>query len=281
MKHRIHSSRVLLTGASSGIGNALARLLAAKGADIVVTARREKLLDELIAGVHRDNPEYGNGSRKIVSIAGDICDSEVRKRCITVAQEQLGGVDILINNAGVGATALAMETPDEIFRRMMEVNYFSLIQMTQAAFPLLQESASNKERQNDGICPIVINIGSIVGLRGVPHYSAYGASKFAVTCFSDVLRAEFAAKKIDVLHVSPGTTQTEFFDSLLMSGSVPDFPIHPKVTAEYVAKKIIRAIERGKHRIIPYIPAVVLALIQRFSPRLTDTIMERYVQKHQ
>ena len=277
MRRQLRSSRILLTGASSGIGHALARRLAAEGADLLVTARREALLNQLLETIRRQHPAYADGSRRIISVVGDICDAETRRHCVTTAREQLGGIDLLINNAGVGATALLMETSEEILRRMMEVNYFALALMTQEAIPLLRESAADKERWKQGIRPMIVNLGSIVGLRGVPHYGAYGAAKFAVTGYGEALRAELVREKIDLLHVSPGTTQTEFFDALLVSSSAPDMPVHHHVTPEYVADRIVRAMRRGSHRIIPYAQAVILQCLQRLSPTLVDAIMARYV----
>jgi short-subunit dehydrogenase len=120
-------------------------------------------------------------------------------------------------------------------------------------------------------------LSSIVGLRGVPHYGVYGAAKFAVTGLTESMRAEFAQHKIDALLVCPGTTQTEFFDVLYQSTSAPVLPIHHPVTAEYVAVRIVRAMQRGTHKIVPYFPAVLLDKLNRFCPRFADWIMTRYV----
>ncbi|HBT77709.1 MAG TPA: short chain dehydrogenase [Planctomycetaceae bacterium] len=278
MRRTLSESRVLLTGASSGIGYALAEQLAAKGTDLLITARRGELLHRLVERIRGRHPEYAEGGgRKIVAETGDITDPEVRRRCVDTARERLGGIDLLVNNAGVGATALVEATSEEVLRRMMEVNYFSLVLLVQRALPHLKESARNDERQSRGIRPMIVNLGSIVGLRGVPHYGAYGAAKFAVTGIGESLRAELTRDRIDVLQVSPGTTQTEFFDSLLVASSAPEMPVHRAVSPEYVARRIVRAMERGSRRIIPYAQAVVLQTLQRLSPGLVDTILARYV----
>ncbi len=104
----------------------------------------------------------------------------------------------------------------------MEVNFFALVEMTRAALPLLKQ----------GRRPIIVNVSSILGHRGVPHNSEYAASKFAVHGFSESIRAEFAATGIDVLVVSPGTTETEFFDQVIESNGGPKWPEHTAVTAE-------------------------------------------------
>ncbi len=279
MKRLLTCSRVLLTGASSGIGAALAVELAKEGADMVLLARREEKLQAVVASIQKEFSDYApeNGVRKILTVVGDITDPEIRRKAVQTTVDQLGGIDMLINNAGVGATALIETTTEETLRRMMEVNYFALVELTQLALPHLKDSAKAKERQTLGVRPIVVNVSSIVGLRGVPHYGAYGAAKFAVTGISESMRAEFSKHGIDVLLVCPGTTQTEFFDVLLQSSSAPDMPVHHHVTAQYVAVRILKAMKKGRHKIIPYTQAVILDILNRFSPGFVDWLMKRYV----
>ena len=279
MKRLLTSARVVLTGASSGIGASLAVEFAKEGADMVLLARREDRLRAVVEKIQREFSDYApeNAARKILAVAGDVTNPDVRQRTIQMAVERLGGIDILINNAGVGATALVESTTDETLRRMMEVNYFALVELTQAALPLLKESAASAERRTLGVRPMVVNVSSIVGLRGVPHYGAYGAAKFAVTGISETMRSEFSKYGIDVLLVCPGTTETEFFDVLLQSSSAPDMPVHHHVTAQYVAVRIIKAIKKGKSKIIPYTQAVILDYLNRFIPGFVNWLMKRYV----
>ncbi len=279
MKRLLTSSRILLTGASSGIGASLAVELAKEGADMVILARREDRLRAVIQKIHQEFSDYGphQGARKILSIVGDVTDTEVRQKAIKLCQKELGGLDILINNAGAGATSLFETTTEKTVRGMMELNYFALYEMTRLALPLLDESAQSSERQILKIRPMIVNLSSIVGLRGTPHYGAYGAAKFAVTGLSEAMRAELDARKIDVLLVCPGTTKTEFFDVLHQSSSAPEMPVHLAVTPDYVASRIVRAMKRGRHRIIPYFQAQILDVMNRFFPRMTDWIMTKFV----
>jgi len=256
----------LLTGASSGIGAVLASMLAKEGADLVLLARRKDRLQNI---AERIGQQFS--SRKVVLVDGDITDAAVRHRAVQSAIEQLGGLDILINNAGVGATALIEETTPETLRRMFEVNFFALFELTQLALPHLKK----------GIEPMMVNLSSIVGLRGVPHYGVYGAAKFAVSGLTESLRAEVSQYGIDVLLVCPGTTQTEFFDVLHQSTSAPALPSHRPVTSEYVAVRIVRAMKQGRHKIIPYMPAVLLDTLNRLSPRFVDWVMARYTATRQ
>ncbi len=279
MKRILTASRVLLTGASSGIGHALALELAKEGADLVVTARRKDRLDHLVETIRREHHDYApeSGVRKIVALAGDITEAAVRENLVTTVKAELGGLDTLVNNAGAGATSLIETTTEKTIRDMMELNYFALLHLTQLALPLLKESAQSEKNLPQGNPPLIVNLSSIVGLRGVPHYGAYGAAKFAVAGISETMRAEFRQHGIDVLVVCPGTTATEFFDVLHQSSSAPDMPIHTAATPEYVARKIARAIKSGKHKIIPYFQAGVLDYLNRFAPRFTDWLMTKYV----
>ena len=148
----------------------------------------------------------------------------------------------------------------------MEVNFFALVEMTRLALPLLAK----------GNRPIVVNVSSILGHRGVPYNSAYAASKFAVRGFSESIRAEWAREGIDVLVVSPGTTETEFFDKVLEHKGGPGWPEHAPVAAAAVARQMVRAIRRGTHEIIPYRWGKVLCWMNRLSPRMVDTVMSWY-----
>ncbi|MGL4595142.1 MAG: SDR family NAD(P)-dependent oxidoreductase [Thermoguttaceae bacterium] len=279
MKHIITKSRVLLTGASSGIGAAIAFELAKENADMILLARRADRLDSVAQQIVEKFPQYDaeKGTRKIIAVVGDVTDPLVRMKVKEMAITKLGGIDILINNAGVGATSLIEMTTAETIRRLFEVNFFALLDLTQLIIPLLKESSCSAERQLLGVRPMIVNLSSIVGLRGVPHYGIYGAAKFAVSGLSESLRAELHRDEIDVLLVCPGTTQTEFFDVLCQASSAPKMPVHHAVTAEHVAKKIIVAIKKGKHKIIPYTQAVILDYLNRFAPRFTDWIMTKYV----
>jgi len=262
MRRSLDKKRILLTGASAGIGEVLASLLANEGADLVLLARRKERLQKISEKIKQQQR-----SGKVILIDGDITVPEVRHRAVQSAVKQLGGLDILINNAGVGATALIENTTQETLRRMFEVNFFALFELTQLALPHLKR----------GTQPMVVNLSSVVGLRGVPHYGAYGAAKFAVSGLSEVMRAEFAQNGIDVLLVCPGTTQTEFFDVLYQSTSAPSLPKHRPVTSEHVAVRIVRAMKRGTHKIIPYFPAAFLEKLNRFFPRFVDWVMTKYV----
>ena len=259
-RREISGSRAIVTGASSGIGKAIALGLCRQGASVVATARREERLAELV-GESKSLPG------KLVSVAGDISDPGLREHVVERAVSEYGGLDFLVNNAGVGTLGRFENGTSERLRQVMEVNFFALVEMTRIALPYLK-----KGRQ-----PIIVNVSSILGRRAVPHNSEYCASKFAVHGFSESIRTELAGEGIDVLVVSPGTTETEFFDQVLDRTSEPGWPEHRPVTAAHVAKQTISAMRAGRREIIPYFWGKLLCGMNRVSPSLVDRVMRRYV----
>jgi short-subunit dehydrogenase len=259
-RRRIAGLRGILTGASSGIGRALAQQLAAEGAQLVLVARRADRLREIIDGLPADR------RANLWSVVGDITDPQVRADAIQAALDAFGGLDFLVNNAGIGAQGRFVDADPDRARQIFDVNFFALVEMTRAAIPHLRA----------GRDPLLVNIGSILGHRGIPYSSEYCASKFAVRGFSEALRAELARLKIEVLLVSPGTTESEFFDKLIEAGEKPPWPEQPPVPASEVAQRIISAMERRRHEIIPNPRGRLMVWLNRLAPRLVDAWMARY-----
>jgi short-subunit dehydrogenase len=258
-RRSLSGSRVVLTGASSGIGRALALALARGGAKLVVVARRERPLDELAAEIEQ------LGGQAVV-VRGDITDATVRQTLVERADTAFGGLDILINNAGVTAHGPFELASVERLRQIMEVNFFAAVELIRVAIPLLKR----------GRRPMVVNIGSILGHRAVPFNGEYCASKFALRGLSDALRAEFVPLGIDVLLVSPGSTDTELFDHLLeQHGELPWSPPR-RVPPQHVAAATVRAIRRGRHEIVPSWRGQLLIWLDRLAPWLVNRLMARY-----
>lgn len=257
-KRSLEQSRVLITGASSGIGRAIARELARRKARLVLLARRRERLEALAEEV-----AALGGRAEIVS--GDVTEPATRGRAVELAANKFGGLDVLVNNAGVGALALFTQASAEQMRRVMEINFFAAVEMTRAALPLLRNSPR----------AMIVNIGSVLGHRAAPHYTAYCASKFALRGFSQALRVELAPEGIGVLLVSPGATRTEFADSLLEKVTEPAWPAHRRLAPEVVARQTLRAIERGKREIVPYFWARCLVWLERLCPPAGEWLMSR------
>src|SRR5205807_2744923 len=171
------------------------------------------------------------------TVQADVTSPEDRQRMVDAALRHFGGLDILVNNAGIGATGHFADVGAERLRTIMEVNFFGLAETTRACLPLLKQ----------GNRPAVVNISSIAGKRGIPARSEYSASKFAVQGFSEALRAEVAKDDVDVLVVCPGLTQTNFSKNMLARKARMPVDHMRGMTAEQVALRTLRVIERGKH----------------------------------
>ena len=258
-RRSIQGLRGLITGASSGIGDELARQLAAAGADLLITARRQAPLDALI-------DETSGLAGRVTAVAGDVTDPDHRERLIDAARNRWGGLDLLVNNAGVGAIGPFSQAGPERLRRLFEVNFFAPVELMRTALPLLRA----------GRTPVIVNIGSVLGHRAVPRKSEYCASKFALHGFSDALRAELATEGIGVLLVSPSTTRTEFFEHLLEQSNAAVRHPSKGACAATVARQTIRAIRSGRHEIILTPGGKILVWLDRLFPTLADWLVSRY-----
>ncbi len=258
-QRQLTDRRALVTGASSGIGRAIAVDLARRGADLILVARRADRLGEVAA-------EVAKLGRRAVTVAGDVTDPSVRRNAIEAARRELGGLDILINNAGIAAHGRFEDADPGRLRPIMEVNFFAPVEFIRAALPLLRV----------GRQPLVVNVGSILGERGAPHKSEYSASKFALHGFSEAVRPELARLGIDVLVVAPGPTESEHFDTLLEDQGELPWGDPRRMPAEEVAREIVRAIERGRHKVIVGRRSRLWLLLNRLAPGIVDRIMARY-----
>ncbi|MGM0490328.1 MAG: SDR family NAD(P)-dependent oxidoreductase [Planctomycetota bacterium] len=258
-RRAISGLRVIVTGASSGIGQALARELSRQGAQLLLSARREERLIQLAR-------ELRGGNGQVVYQAGDITSAAVRSSVLRTARETLGGLDVLINNAGVGAMGPFAMAGEERLRRIMEVNFFAPAEMMRGAVELLRA----------GRQPMIVNVSSVLGHRAVPNKSEYCASKFALHGLSDAVRAELASSGIDLLVVSPSTTKSEFFDNVLENKSRPCSVTPAPMPADRVARLIARAIRHGRHEIILSPSGKLLVWLDRLFPPLANRLVARF-----
>jgi short-subunit dehydrogenase len=259
-KRTIAGSRGIVTGASSGIGRAIAAELFKNGARVLVVARRQDRLRDLASKLCAT----GNPGRIEVH-SGDVREASVRQAAIAKVQDRFGGVDFLVNAAGISSVARFAESAPDRLREIMEVNFFAPIEMIRAAIPVLRQ----------GNQPIIVNIGSILGHRGIPWHSDYCASKFALRGFSESIRPELAKLGIDLLIVSPGTTKTNLYENDADRSKLP-WPQLNGVSPEYVARKTVRAMVRGRREIIPNPKGRLLVCLSRWCPWLLDRLMARY-----
>jgi short-subunit dehydrogenase len=258
-RRSIAGLRTIVTGASMGIGRALAEELAGQGARVVLGARSIDDLELLAATLRRQGTEAW-AVRCDVTVAAD------RQALLDAATQHFGGLDLLVNNAGVGALGPFATAGEERLRRVMEVNFFAAVELIRLCLPALRA----------GSRPMIVNVSSVIGRRGVPRSSEYCASKFALAGFSEALRAEVAKDGIDVLVACPGVTTTEFFDHLVERQGDRPWPKHPTMSPATVARKTVRAIRRGKHEVVLSAGGKLILAVNRFVPRLLDRFLARY-----
>jgi short-subunit dehydrogenase len=260
-RRHIAGSRILITGASQGIGKALAEAAAQRGARVLATARSAELLETLV------QPLRAQGAA-IEAVAADVTAAEDRRHIVEQAVRCFGGLDILVNNAGIGATGHFVECAPDRLRKIMEVNFFGLTEMTRVCLPLLKQ----------GNRPAVVNISSVAGKRALPARSEYSASKYAVEGFSEALRTELAKDGIDVIVVCPGLTQTNFSQNMLEQKARMAMDHMRGMTAEAVATATVQAIEKGKREVVLTLSGKLICLVSRWFPSVADRIVRRKVR---
>ncbi len=191
-KFSFKQKNVLITGASGGLGSALTKLLADRGARLVVTSRSEKALNELISNLPL--------KEDAVSISADLSEPGEAARLVQDAISAFGRIDVLINNAGVGYFALMEEATEENIRRLFEVNTFSPLALIKAMLPEMQKKGSGR----------LVNIVSCAGRVPIPTVGVYGGSKSALAIMANTMRLELAPQGIDIINIYPGTVATAF-----------------------------------------------------------------------
>jgi short-subunit dehydrogenase len=260
-RRQLAQMRILITGASQGIGKALAETAALRGARVLAAARNLDLLNELAAKAKA-------AGQVLEIIQADVTSPADRQKMVEAATQKFGGLDVLINNAGIGATGHFAEAGPDRLRQIMEVNFFGLTETTRACLPLLR--AGNR--------PAIVNISSIAGRRGVPGRSDYSASKFAVEGFSEALRPELAKDGVDVIVVCPGLTQTNFSKNMLEQKARMPMDHMRGMSSEEVAAATLRALERGQRRIHLTLQGKLMVFVSRFFPRIADRIAANKVR---
>jgi short-subunit dehydrogenase len=224
--------RVLITGASSGIGAALARQLAAKGAVVGLVARRRDRLGEVLADCQRTAPASAMW-------VADLGDTEAIGELALRAWDLFDGIDVLINNAAIPKRrAVAELRPDEV-EAVMRVNFFAPMRLTLAVLPRMLARGSG----------MIVNVSSVGGRLGIIHETAYCASKFALCGWSEAMAVDLHGSGVSVKLIEPGPVDTEIWDQ---PGSEVPLYQGPKVLADEVAEGIIAAL--GTDSFEHYIP---------------------------
>jgi short-subunit dehydrogenase len=247
---------VLLTGATGGIGLQTAALLATRGANLLLTARDEKRLNRL-----RDTlREFGS---RVETVAADVATAEGRQRLVAAAHAFPGGMDVLINNAGVNRFDRLDRQSDRDLEAVITTNLLAPMLLTQKLLPLLRQ----REKA------IVLNVGSIVGSIGMPGQVAYCSSKFGMHGFSEALRRELQGSSVKVVYVAPRATDTDMNDPLMrevneLTGARTD-------DSTVVARHIVRAITDTTHERFIGWPERLFVKLNALLPGLVDRSLQK------
>ena len=252
---------VWITGASSGIGEALATAFAREGAVLVLSSRRADELERVRSGLARASAHF--------CLPLDLAQSATFPALTARVLEKFGRVDILVNNGGVSQRALAADILLNVERTMMEVNYFGTVALTKAVLPsLLARGAGH-----------VVVISSVMGYIGTPGRSTYSASKHALHGYFDSLRAELWRTGVKVTLVCPGYVQTQVSDNALGARGEKhgktDATHVRGITAERCAEATLRAIARGKEEVAVGGFETWAITLKRFLPGVFSRVVRR------
>jgi len=256
---------VVITGASSGIGKALAFEFAARGAKIVLSARNEEKLIEIASALKKDGIE-------VLTVKTDVSDESECRNLIDKAVAGFGRIDVLINNAGISMRALFSEVDLDVIRRLMNTNFWGTVYCSKFALPYLLASKGS-----------LVGVSSVAGYKGLPGRTGYSSSKFAVQGLLEVIRIENMKKGLHVLIACPGFTTSNIRNVALSKdgSSQGETPLDEGklMPAEVVAHKIANAVVRRKDRIILTAMGKFTVLLNKFFPSFMDKMVYNHMAK--
>ncbi len=258
MKNKV----VIITGASSGIGLACAWEFARNGSKVVLAARS---IDTITGEAEKMDSE----GLEAIAVKTDVTDEQECKSLIETAIQKFGGIDVLINNAGLSMRALFVDTDPAVLKRLMEVNFWGTVYCTKYALPCLLKSNGS-----------VAGVSSIAGYHGLPGRTGYSASKFAMHGFLEALRIENLKNNLHVLITAPGFTASNIRKAALVAdgeqqGASPRTE-EKMMPAEEVAIHIYRAIVKRKRTLVLTTQGKLTVILKKIFPGLLD----RMVYKH-
>lgn len=253
---------IWITGASSGIGEALAYAFARRGARLILSARREDELKRV--GVATQLPELD-----LLILPFDLEDTSRATAFVAQVINKFGRIDVLINNGGISQRSAAMDTPLELERKLMEINYFSSVALTKAVLPYMK-------RQKSGH---IVVVSSIAGKFGFYLRSSYSAAKHALHGYFDSLRLETEKAGIETLIVCPGKIKT----AISLNATTADGGKHNEMdpshqyamTPEACAEKIIEGIRKKKEELYVGGKEIAIVKIKRFFPKLFGILIRK------
>ena len=256
---------VIVTGASSGIGLASARLFGSLGANVVMAARSYEKLLGLAPSVCPD-------AAKVLCVKADVTKDEDCKNLIAQTVGRFGRIDILVNNAGISMRAMFADLDLSVIRSLMDVNFWGTVQCTKAALPYLLESKGQ-----------VVGVISVAGFSALPARTGYSASKYAVRGFLDTLRIEHLKDGLNVLVFAPGYTSSNVRNAALTAdGSAQgETPLDEGklMSAEECAARLAKALRKRRSECILTGLGKATVLAHRLFPRLTDKLTYKFIAR--
>jgi 3-dehydrosphinganine reductase len=275
------NKRVLITGGSSGIGLALARALTREGAHVCIVARGQARIDGAVAELVElarslgSSGSLNHGQEQILfGVALDIAEPTQIDAAVAPILAQLGGLDVLINNAGITYPAAFVDTPRDVVEQMLRVNFLGTTDITRAFLPAMIAGGGGQ----------IAIVSSLAGVLGIYGFSAYAASKFALRGFAECLRQELLAHAITVTLVFPPDTDTPMLqqenqikpaETAALSGTVKP------LAAEFVAAATLAGIRRRRFHVIPGLGSKAVAFMARRLPALTRWILDMQLRRFQ
>jgi len=258
MSSRFNEQVVLITGASSGIGAALARRFAGEGAHVVLVARRLERIESLAQ-------ELTAGGRRSLAVEGDVTRDGDLERAVELARKEFGRLDVAIANAGILVRGRIVTLTLDDYRKQLETNTFGVLRTVMAAIPALRETKGR-----------VVIIGSLIGMVSIPGGTPYCMSKFALNGLADGLGHELALDGISVTHVMSGFVSTEIYDKVRLRR-----PPHKLIalTPTQAAARIVVAVHRRKRTFILPWPTKAAIFLQRHFPWLVYRAIDRAFRK--
>lgn len=251
---------ILLTGASSGIGRAAAVRFAARGDRVLALARTVAALETLAAECDG-----------ILPIAADVSDAASMQSATRRALTDYGLPDVIVANAGIGLDALFHETGDEALHRLFEVNVVGVFRSIRPFLQPMRERGSGR----------IVIVSSIVGKRGVPHYSGYSASKFALHGAADALRAELWGSGVTVGLLCPSSTETDFRANGLSSGPQQNQKRPLRRSADYVARAVVAMADNRRREVVLGLESRLMCRIDAVAPALIDWLLARALTRRE
>ena len=254
---------IWITGASSGIGKALALACLKKGYRVILSSRRTEVLEDLSVRWEKEFP----GMTAIVAL--DLARGDLLEEYVTDAVSAFGRVDILVNNGGISQRSLVLETDISVDRKLMEVNYFGNIGLAKLLLPHFLSNGGGQ----------IVVVSSLVGKFGTPYRSGYSASKHALHGFYDSMRAELYDRNIHVTMICPGFIRTDVSLNALTGDGSPleemDQAQANGMSAEQCAKKMIRAFEKKRNEVYIGGREVFGVYLKRFFPSLFARLVRK------